>query len=96
MRKERKQLRLHDIYRCAVTGLVSNIRGILHYDVSRDATELRICVGDDNNLPLEFTFLANDEAELRDTIYRINKMLNGSNPPRHKVNHARGEKHVAE
>ena len=95
MHKQRKQLRLHDVYRCAVTGQVSDIRGIYHYDVSRDATELRVCFGDDK-LPMEFVFLANDEAELRDTIYRINRMLGNCTTPGRKVNRARGKKHVAD
>lgn len=79
----KKQLRLYDVYRTAITGDRSAIRGIDSYDVSRDATVLQVHC-DQAISASKDTYFAKNEQELRHHITQINKVLGNCRKPGRK------------
>lgn len=75
--KSKKQFRLYDIYRCAVTGDESNVIGIYTYTVSSDATDMLITFTSGEQL----TYIARNEEELRDVVREVNKILSNCDIP---------------
>ena len=69
-KKGRKQIRLSDLYRYMVTGIVSNIRGIEDYH----ATEGRISV-EYTKVPGISTYHTDNELDRLEAIKKINKFL---------------------
>ena len=77
MIKYKKQFRLYDIYRYAVTGVESKIKGIHSYEVNRDATAMTIRFGDEYIK----VYFASNEAELKDIVRAVNKRLGNCDTP---------------
>lgn len=77
MIKYKKQFRLYDIYRYAATGTESKIKGIYGYEVNRDATAMTIRFDD------KYTkvYFASNEAELKDIVRSVNKILGNCDTP---------------
>ena len=77
MIKYKKQFRLYDIYRYAATGVESKIKGIHSYEVNSDATAMTICFSDGYIK----VYFANNEAELKDIVRSVNKILGNCYTP---------------
>lgn len=82
----KKQFRLYDIYRYAVTGKESHINGLHGYEVNEDATlvAVRFTSFDDSKF-----FYANNEDELREIVREVNKRLNNCEKPGRKARRKR-------
>lgn len=81
---KKKQFRLYDIYRCAATGLTSNINGILEYSVTDDARVIFIMFEDVTGQlkhGIAERFKANTEDELKEVVTEVNKRLGNCRRP---------------
>lgn len=76
--REKKQFRLYDIYRYAATGNMSNIRGIISYECSDDASCVVVRFVDHTG---EFKhgipkmYFAKTEYDLKQIVKEVNKRL---------------------
>lgn len=83
--KYKKQFRLYDIYRYAVTNEQSHIEGIDYYNVNKDASIIHIkfpgIIG-------AHKYIARNEDELKEVVRQVNKKLGNCSKPgpmrRHK------------
>lgn len=72
--KQRKQIRVYDLYRLAITGKASKIRGIHQYRCDETVTSACITL-EDNPLPSHWYFRCRDEQDHKNLIRRVNKMV---------------------
>lgn len=75
---EKKQFRLYDIYRYAATGNMSNVRGIIDYEVSEDASVLTIRFEDHTGAfkqGISKMYFAKTEYDLKQIVKEVNKRL---------------------
>lgn len=70
--KQRKQMRVYDLYRFAIVGKTSKIRGIHRYWCDITATSVVITFEDD---PASWSFQCRDEQDHKNLIRCVNKML---------------------
>ena len=75
--KQKKQFRLYDVYRYAVTGVQSNIEGISEYEVNKECTCIKVAFTDGTS---RYDWPKN-ETELKTFIRYTNKLLNNCNKP---------------
>lgn len=78
MSKEKKQFRLFDVYRYAVTAEESKIKGIVSYECSKDAISIVVCYEDyTGRFPdgMRCNYFAENEFELKQVIKEVNKRL---------------------
>lgn len=78
--KYKKQFRLYDIYRCAVTKEMSHIEGIQAYDVNSDASVVRVKYADTIG-PVSIFYCAKNEDELKEVVRTINAKLGNCYKP---------------
>ena len=80
----KKQFRLYDVYRYVVTGDMSDIDGIVSYDVNKDASIVVIRYVDYSGVYQEgipCNYFSRNEKELKEVIRLINKRLNNCLTP---------------
>ena len=95
MRKTKKQFRLYDIYRYIVTGDMSDIDGIVSYDINKDASIVAIRYVDYSGTYPEgipTNYFSRNEKELKEVVSIINKRLNNCLTPGPKSTNKRGGK----
>ena len=93
MEKEKKQFRLFDVYRQFFTRTASKIRGIRTYNVHKcfEDAEISITYGDGK---VQY-FTAENEAELKQIVRKVNKQLKNCLKPGRKIKLLNGGiKHV--
>lgn len=79
--KYKKQFRLYDIYRYAVTKEMSHIEGIEAYEVNRDASVIEVKYSDTIG-PVKVTkYCAKNEDELKEVVRTINAKLGNCYKP---------------
>lgn len=76
--KLKKQFRLFDIYRFAATGIKDQIKGIVSYSVSVDATYIAITFADTKSVT---SYYASTEEELKGVVRDVNKRLKNCRKP---------------
>ena len=69
--KQRKQIRVYDLYRMAIIGKASKIRGIHQYGCNDDVTRVVITFDGD---PGQWVFCCKDEQDHKNLIRCVNKM----------------------
>lgn len=69
--KQRKQMRVYDLYRLAITGRTSEIRGIRQYQCNKNVTIVYITFEDNNT----WVFYCKDEQDRKNLIRCVNKMV---------------------
>lgn len=70
--KQRKQMRVYDLYRLAIVGKTSKIRGIHQYRCDKNVTVVGITF---ENYPGYWVFLCKDEQDHKNLIRCVNKMV---------------------
>ena len=70
--KQRKQMRVYDLYRFAIVGKTSEIRGIHQYRCNETVTDVCITFEDD---PVPWSFSCKDEQDHKNLIRCVNKMV---------------------
>lgn len=70
--KQRKQMRVYDLYRLAIVGRTSGIRGILHYSCDKTVTNVYVSFEHD---PAQWVFYCKDEQDHKSLIRCVNRML---------------------
>lgn len=84
----KKQFRLWDVYRYAVTGKESVIEGILHYECTKNAETLLIVYADYTTLRpsgIDKFYFSDNEEQLKRCIRDINKRLGNCKKPGKKT-----------
>lgn len=71
--KQRKQIRVYDLYRMAIIGKASKIRGIRHY--SCDDAVIRVYIIFDGPRLVPWVFRCKDEQDHKNLIRCVNKMI---------------------
>ena len=71
--KQRKQMRIYDLYRLAITGRTSEIRGIRQYQCNDGVT--RVCISFDDDEFGPWYFRCKDEQDHKNLIRCVNKMI---------------------
>ena len=69
--KQRKQMRVYDLYRFAIVGKTSKIRGIHQYRCNKTVTGVRIAFEKD----CTYIFCCRDEQDHKSLIRCVNRML---------------------
>lgn len=69
--KQRKQMRVYDLYRLAITGRTSEIRGIRQYQCNKTVTIVSITFEDNDT----WVFYCKDEQDRKNLIRCVNKMV---------------------
>ena len=69
--KQRKQMRIYDLYRLAITGRTSEIRGIRQYQCNKNVTIVSITLKDNDTR----VFYCRDEQDRKNLIRCVNKMV---------------------
>lgn len=72
--KQRKQMRVYDLYRLAIAGKTSKIRGIHQYQCDEAVTSVCITL-EDNPFPSHWYFRCKDEQDHKNLIRCVNRML---------------------
>lgn len=72
--KQRKQMRVYDLYRLAIVGKTSKIRGIHQYLCNMKVTDVRI-VFEDYPSFVSWYFRCKDEQDHKNLIRCVNRML---------------------
>lgn len=70
--KQRKQMRVYDLYRFAIVGKTSKIRGIHQYQCDEAVT--RVCIAFESD-PAPWEFCCKDEQDHKNLIRCVNRML---------------------
>lgn len=70
--KQRKQMRVYDLYRLAMVGKATKIRGIHQYWCNDDVT--RVCITFEN-IHAQWIFQCGDEQDHKNLIRCVNRML---------------------
>ena len=70
--KQRKQMRVYDLYRFAIVGKTSKIRGIHLYWCNETVTS--VCITFDGD-PTQWVFQCRDEQDHKNLIRCVNRML---------------------
>lgn len=70
--KQRKQMRVYDLYRFAIVGKTSKIRGVHQYWCNDDVT--RVCVAFESD-PASWKFCCRDEQDHKNLIRCVNRMV---------------------
>lgn len=70
--KQRKQMRVYDLYRFAIVDKTSKIRGIRQYWCSETVTDVCITFEGD---PAQWVFWCKDEQDHKNLIRCVNRML---------------------
>lgn len=70
--KQRKQIRVYDLYRLAIVGKTSKIRGIHQYWSNKDVTN--VCIAFEHD-PAQWVFPCKDEQDHKNLIRCANRML---------------------
>ena len=70
--KQRKQMRVYDLYRFAMVGKTSKIRGIRRYWC--DVTATSVCISFEND-PAQWSFCCRDEQDHKNLIRCVNRMV---------------------
>lgn len=68
--KQRKQMRVYDLYRLAIAGRTSEIRGIRQYQCNKTVTIVSITFEDN----VTWVFYCRDEQDRKNLIRCVNKM----------------------
>lgn len=84
--KQRKQMRVYDLYRFAIVGKTSKIRGIRHYSCDKTVTFVYITFDND---PASWSFYCKDEQDHKNLIRCVNRMV-------HFIETERGDLALAE
>ena len=69
--KQRKQMRVYDLYRLAIVGKTSKIRGIHQYHCNVSVTS--VCITFEND-PTQWVFYCKDEQDHKNLIRCVNRM----------------------
>lgn len=69
--KQRKQMRVYDLYRLAITGKTSKIRGIHQYQCNKNVTYANVTFEDNDT----WVFSCKDEQDHKNLIRCVNKMV---------------------
>lgn len=80
--KQRKQMRVYDLYRLAIVGRTSEIRGIRHYSCDKTVTNMYITFEND---PASWSFCCKDEQDHKNLIRCVNRMLHFIETERYDV-----------
>ena len=78
--KQRKQMRVYDLYRSVIVGKATKIRGIQRYWCNDDVT--RVCIIFDGD-PALWAFLCRDEQDHKNIIRCVNRILQFINAEEH-------------
>lgn len=70
--KQRKQMRVYDLYRSVIVGKATKIKGIHQYWCNDDVT--RVCITFDSD-PAQWIFQCRDEQDHKNVIRCVNRML---------------------
>ena len=86
-RRKRIQFRIYDIYRCAVTGEATEIKGIVNYECNKDASVILIHFCDptgQEEFGIPKTYFAKTEEDLYNIVYNVNIRLGNCVKPGRK------------
>ena len=81
IKSAKKQFRLYDIYRAAAIGEPSNIEGIVHYEVDKDASVITVRY---DTVPYVEHYFARNEEDLRTIRTQVNARLGNCRTPGRK------------
>lgn len=76
--KLKKQFRLYDVYRYAITGEMSNVEGILSYDCNKDVSTLTVTFVDFMGVfknGIQRIYFIKNENDLKQAVSKVNKLL---------------------
>lgn len=82
--KVKKQFRLYDVYRCAVTDDASVIMGISSYEVNKEVNMITINYALDRGVD-KVVYIVPNEEDLKMAVKAINKRLGNCERPGRKV-----------
>ena len=79
--RQRKQMRVYDLYRLAIVGKTSKIRGIRQYQCDKNVTDVDVTFEDNDT----WCFRCKDEQDHKNLIRCVNKMIYFINAGRYDI-----------